>query len=108
MATKGDAASVALLGVALSMAVTIPTAIQAIGNATVRAIVMVLALVVLLVCAVLVKPREVATTIRNSLRPRDDDEPAPRQHITFRPPKLPSIDDEPTTEDETPHPHRRK
>lgn len=108
MASKGDATSVALLGVAIALALQIPTALQAIGNPTVRSLAMVLALVVLLVCAALAKPREAATVLRNSMRPRDDNP----TRITFRPPAMPRLnlpdDDEPDTEDETPHPHRRK
>lgn len=109
MAAKGDATSVALLGVAVALALQIPTALQAIGNPTVRSVAMVLALVVLLVCAALARPRDVATVIRNSMRPRGED----RHRITFRPPKLPKLttlieEVEPDTEDETPHPHRRK
>lgn len=107
MATKGDATSVALLGVAVALALQIPTALQAIGNPTVRSAAMVLALVVLLVCAALATPRAAATVIRNSLRPRDDE--SPRERITLRPPKVPRLDsDGPTTQDETPHPNRRR
>jgi hypothetical protein len=67
--SKGDPRSVALLGVAVALAVQIPTTIQGIPDATVRAVVQVFTLLAVVVCSTLVKPRDVSTVIVNSLRP---------------------------------------
>lgn len=105
MASK-DATSLALFAIAVTLALQIPTSIMAIANPLVRSGVMVLALVVVVVCALLAKPRDVATVLRDSLRPRDDRP----ERITFRPPampRIPPLEEEPDTRDERPPGKRR-
>lgn len=73
-----------LLAVAVVLAANVPTTIAAITNSTTRSIVQVLTLIAVVVCATLVRPREVATLVKNSLRPP----PEPHRHrIVIRPPR---------------------
>lgn len=84
MASKGTSSGV-LLAVAVALAVQIPTTVAAIPDAVTRSMVQVLVLVVIVVCSLLVKPREVATMVVNSLRPpANQDEPGER--VSIRPP----------------------
>lgn len=76
MATNSGTLSGLLLGVAVALAAQIPTTVQAIPDPTTRSVVQVGILVVVVICAVLVRPREVANmvaqtaiAVRNSLRP---------------------------------------
>lgn len=78
---KGGAVrrSVVLLGVAVVLAAQIPSTIQSIPNPTVRAMVMVGALIAVVVCSLLVDTREVRTAIANSLRPPPFDHDTPSE-----------------------------
>jgi hypothetical protein len=86
MATKGTGSGV-LLAVALALAVQIPTSVALIPDALIRSMVQGFLLLAVVVCAVLVRPREVATMVINSLRPppRQD---APDERVSIRPPPM--------------------
>ncbi len=87
MASWQGTGSTALLAVAVALATQIPTTIAAIPDSTTRSVVQVVTLVVVVVCATLVRPRElasVATRVVNSLRPPPAT-PAPTR-IHIRPP----------------------
>ena len=85
MAAKQGTASGVLLGVAVALALQIPTTIALIPDVVTRSMVQVFVLLAVVVCATMVKPREVATMVVNSLRPpaRQD---APRERVSIRPP----------------------
>jgi hypothetical protein len=117
---SGNARSVVLLGVAVALAAQVPSTIQTIPDATVRAMVMVFTLIAVVACSILVDTRQVKTAIVNSLRPpaRQDE---PGERISIRPPALLPFDmDEddrtpttpptpaPDTPRETPAGRRRK
>ncbi len=83
MATPQGTGSGILLAVAVVLAAQVPTTIAAIPNSTTRSVVQVVTLLVVVVCATLVRPREVATLVKNSLRP-------PAQHhprVVILPPR---------------------
>lgn len=86
MASKGTSSGV-LLAVAVALALQVPTSVAAIPDAVTRSMVQAFLLVIVIVCAILVKPREVATMVVNSLRPppRQD---APDERVSIRPPPL--------------------
>ena len=103
MAKQGTASGV-LLGVAVALALQIPTTIALIPDAVTRSMVQLFVLLAVVVCATLVKPREVATMVVNSLRPppRQD---APDEGVSIRPPAMLPFDvDE---EDELPSAPKR-
>lgn len=109
MASKGTSSGV-LLAVAVALAMQIPTTVAMIPDAVTRSMVQVFVLLIVVVCAILVRPREVATMIVNSLRPppRQD---APDERISIRPPpmlpfdvdELDELDDRMRQRRDTPH-----
>lgn len=69
MATNQGTGSAVLLGVAIALAAQIPTTIAAIPDTMTRGVIQVFTLLAVVICATLVRPREVATMVVNSLRP---------------------------------------
>ena len=83
MATPQGTGSGLLLAVAVVLAAQVPTTIAAIPSSTTRSVVQVVTLLAVVVCATLVRPREVATLVKNSLRPPA----AKHQRVVILPPR---------------------